>query len=42
MVPFFPPPAMGYEYDKRVDMADMALTAALDELAAWGRDTSRD
>jgi hypothetical protein len=37
MTPWFPPPAIG-EYDKRVDAADRALTAALDELAAWRRD----
>jgi hypothetical protein len=37
MVMWFPPPAMG-EYETRVDTADRALTAALDELAAWRRD----
>jgi hypothetical protein len=26
------------EYDRRVDTADRALTAALDEVAAWRRD----
>jgi hypothetical protein len=37
MVQWFPPPAFG-DYERRVDTADKALTAALDELAAWRRD----
>jgi hypothetical protein len=38
MIQWFPPPGIGHEFDKRVDAADRALTAALDELAAWLRD----